>query len=105
MMDVCGHVTDRDFHSHILTLICKVDTSSSEKTPSYEQISKNTTVEQEAKARSEVLDYRYIRLTSDMQGQSGWLFSRMPITATNWMVGTTGFFRNVFKLKAIPDRN
>lgn len=29
---------------------------------------------------------RYIRLTSDRQGQSGWLFSRMPITANNWMV-------------------
>ena len=43
-MDAYGHVTDRNFHSHILTLICKVDTSSSEKTPSYEQTSKNTTV-------------------------------------------------------------
>ena len=30
---------------------------------------------------------RYIRLTSDRQAQSGWLFSRMPMTATNWMVG------------------
>ena len=29
---------------------------------------------------------RYIRLTSDRQAQHGWLFSRMPMTATNWMV-------------------
>lgn len=104
-MDAYGYVTNRTFRSHILTLICKVDTSSSEKTPSYEQTSKSTTVGEGAKARSEVLDYRYIRLTSDLQGQSGWLFSRMPITATNWMVGTTGFFTHVVKLKAILDRS
>ncbi|KAL9099246.1 MAG: hypothetical protein Q9163_005225 [Psora crenata] len=29
---------------------------------------------------------QYIRLTSDRQGQSGWLFARMPMTADNWMV-------------------
>lgn len=29
---------------------------------------------------------QYIRLTSDRQAQSGWLFSRMPMTATNWMI-------------------
>ncbi|KAG5935106.1 hypothetical protein E4U53_000508 [Claviceps sorghi] len=28
----------------------------------------------------------YIRLTSDLPSQSGWLFSRLPITATNWEV-------------------
>ena len=104
-MDASEYVTDENLRSHILILICKVDTSSSGKTPSYEQTSKNTTVGYGAKARSEVLDYRYIRLTSDMQGQSGWLFSRMPITATNWMVGTTGFFTHVFKLNASPDRS
>lgn len=29
---------------------------------------------------------RYIRLTSDRQGQEGWIFSRVPLTATNWEV-------------------
>lgn len=28
----------------------------------------------------------YIRLTSDRASQSGWLFSRVPLTATNWEV-------------------
>ncbi|KAG5915770.1 hypothetical protein E4U42_007915 [Claviceps africana] len=28
----------------------------------------------------------YIRLTSDLPSQSGWLFSRLPLTATNWEV-------------------
>ncbi|KAG8416550.1 hypothetical protein J3459_007521 [Metarhizium acridum] len=28
----------------------------------------------------------YIRLTSDLPSQSGWLFSRVPLTATNWEV-------------------
>ncbi|TWU73640.1 hypothetical protein ED733_003187 [Metarhizium rileyi] len=28
----------------------------------------------------------YIRLTSDIPSQSGWLFSRVPLTATNWEV-------------------
>jgi mannose-binding lectin 2 len=28
----------------------------------------------------------YIRLTSDKPSQSGWLFSRVPLTATNWEV-------------------
>jgi mannose-binding lectin 2 len=28
----------------------------------------------------------YIRLTSDRPSQSGWLFSRVPLTATNWEV-------------------
>ncbi|KAG5960082.1 hypothetical protein E4U58_004782 [Claviceps cyperi] len=28
----------------------------------------------------------YIRLTSDLPSQSGWLFSRIPLTATNWEV-------------------
>ena len=43
-MDAHGYVTDRNLRSHILTLICKVDISSLEKTPSYEQTSKSTTV-------------------------------------------------------------
>lgn len=30
--------------------------------------------------------YRYIRLTSDRPSQEGWIFSRVPITATNWEV-------------------
>lgn len=30
--------------------------------------------------------YRYIRLTSDRPSQSGWLFSKLPLTATNWEV-------------------
>lgn len=30
--------------------------------------------------------HRYIRLTSDRPSQSGWLFSRVPLTATNWEV-------------------
>ncbi|KAL2167732.1 hypothetical protein VTG60DRAFT_863 [Thermothelomyces hinnuleus] len=29
---------------------------------------------------------QYIRLTSDYPSQSGWLFSRVPLTATNWEV-------------------
>ena len=29
---------------------------------------------------------RYIRLTSDRPSQEGWLFSRLPLTATNWEV-------------------
>ena len=29
---------------------------------------------------------QYIRLTSDRQGQMGWLFARMPMTATNWVM-------------------
>jgi mannose-binding lectin 2 len=29
---------------------------------------------------------RYIRLTSDIPSQSGWLFSRVPLTATNWEI-------------------
>lgn len=29
---------------------------------------------------------RYIRLTSDRPSQNGWLFSRVPLTATNWEV-------------------
>ncbi|OAA32907.1 Legume-like lectin [Moelleriella libera RCEF 2490] len=30
--------------------------------------------------------HSYIRLTSDLPSQSGWLFSRVPLTATNWEV-------------------
>lgn len=29
---------------------------------------------------------RYIRLTSDHPSQNGWLFSRVPLTATNWEI-------------------
>jgi lectin, mannose-binding 2 len=29
---------------------------------------------------------RYIRLTSDRPSQAGWLFSRVPLTATNWEI-------------------
>ena len=29
---------------------------------------------------------RYIRLTSDHPSQTGWLFSRVPLTATNWEI-------------------
>ncbi|KAL8645528.1 MAG: hypothetical protein Q9210_006658 [Variospora velana] len=29
---------------------------------------------------------QYIRLTSDRQSQEGWLFSRLPLTATNWEI-------------------
>ena len=29
---------------------------------------------------------RYIRLTSDRPSQQGWVFSRVPLTATNWEV-------------------
>ncbi|SLM39375.1 lectin family integral membrane [Lasallia pustulata] len=29
---------------------------------------------------------QYIRLTSDRQGQEGWIFSRVPLTATNWEI-------------------
>ncbi|CAI6088923.1 unnamed protein product [Clonostachys chloroleuca] len=29
---------------------------------------------------------RYIRLTTDAPSQAGWLFSRVPLTATNWEV-------------------
>ena len=30
---------------------------------------------------------QYIRLTSDRQGQSGWLWSKIPFSSTNWQVG------------------
>ncbi|KAK3357489.1 concanavalin A-like lectin/glucanase domain-containing protein [Lasiosphaeria hispida] len=30
--------------------------------------------------------YLYIRLTSDHPSQNGWLFSRVPLTATNWEI-------------------
>lgn len=29
---------------------------------------------------------QYVRLTSDRPSQDGWLFSRLPLTATNWMI-------------------
>lgn len=29
---------------------------------------------------------QYIRLVSDIPSQSGWIFSRIPITATNWEI-------------------
>ncbi|KAL8737694.1 MAG: hypothetical protein Q9190_008085, partial [Brigantiaea leucoxantha] len=29
---------------------------------------------------------QYVRLTSDRQSQDGWLFSRLPLTATNWEI-------------------
>lgn len=29
---------------------------------------------------------KYIRLASDMPSQSGWVFSRIPLTATNWEI-------------------
>jgi len=29
---------------------------------------------------------QYIRLTSDRQGQNGWLWSKLPLTATNWEI-------------------
>lgn len=29
---------------------------------------------------------QYIRLTSQMPSQAGWIFSRMPLTATNWEI-------------------
>ena len=29
---------------------------------------------------------RYIRLTNDRPSQQGWIFSRVPLTATNWQV-------------------
>src|SRR6266566_263118 len=29
---------------------------------------------------------RYIRLTSERPSQTGWLFSRVPLTATNWEI-------------------
>ncbi|RFU29178.1 hypothetical protein B7463_g7165, partial [Scytalidium lignicola] len=29
---------------------------------------------------------KYIRLTSDRQSQEGWIFSRVPLTATNWEI-------------------
>lgn len=30
--------------------------------------------------------HRYVRLTSDRGSQAGWLFSRVPLTATNWEI-------------------
>ncbi|KAL8888551.1 MAG: hypothetical protein Q9205_002520 [Flavoplaca limonia] len=29
---------------------------------------------------------QYVRLTSDRQAQEGWLFSKLPLTATNWEI-------------------
>ena len=31
---------------------------------------------------------QYIRLTADRPSQAGWIFSRVPLTATNWEVYT-----------------
>jgi hypothetical protein len=33
--------------------------------------------------------HRYIRLASDLPSRSGWLFSKIPLTATNWEVRHT----------------
>lgn len=33
-----------------------------------------------------ITTHRYIRLTSDRPSQNGWLFSRVPLTATNWEI-------------------
>ena len=35
--------------------------------------------------------YRYIRLTSDRPSQEGWIFSRVPLTATNWEVDASNY--------------
>ena len=29
---------------------------------------------------------KYVRLTGDLGSRAGWLFSRVPLTATNWEV-------------------
>lgn len=33
---------------------------------------------------------QYIRLSSDKPSRDGWLFSRVPLTATNWEVRFSG---------------
>lgn len=34
----------------------------------------------------ELTSFSYIRLTSDRPSQAGWLYSRVPLTATNWEI-------------------
>ena len=41
---------------------------------------------------------RYIRLTSDRPSQDGWLFSKLPLSATNWEV------RRVYAKGRLSDR-
>jgi lectin, mannose-binding 2 len=36
---------------------------------------------------------QYIRLTPEKHSRSGWLFSRVPLTATNWEVRSCWVFR------------
>ena len=31
-------------------------------------------------------EHSYVRLASDRPSQAGWIFSRLPLTATNWQV-------------------
>ncbi|KAG7133859.1 L-type lectin-like domain-containing protein like [Verticillium longisporum] len=45
----------------------------------------DTIVRTDSKKEFDTRD-RYIRLTSDRPSQSGWLFSRVPLTATNWEI-------------------
>lgn len=40
----------------------------------------------------ELISGRYIRLTSDRPSQEGWIFSRVPLTATNWEVGPRALY-------------
>ncbi|KAL9058448.1 MAG: hypothetical protein Q9162_001743 [Coniocarpon cinnabarinum] len=53
----------------------------------------------------------YIRLTADRQSQSGWIFSRVPLTATNWEIefefrvtGSGNLYGDGFALWLTKDR-
>lgn len=59
-------------------------------TLSFAQISKLYTQYRLVDDKRPILTFvrlRYVRLTSDRPTQSGWVWSRLPLTATNWEVG------------------
>lgn len=67
-----------------LTRTCKVAGSTLAETQSSDETSawwsRAPTEFQEAHIRR----HRYIRLASDKQSRSGYIFSKVPLTATNW---------------------
>ncbi len=77
--------------SRIWTRTCKVDGLITEEIPSFEQTSKRPPTYLSEFSLIWYLQ-RYIRLTSERPSQRGWLFSRLPLTATNWEVRVRAIF-------------
>jgi hypothetical protein len=44
---------------------------------------------------------KYIRLASDKPSRDGWLFSRVPLTATNWEVRYTPYYYTFSRLTRV----